>query len=250
MPRCWQPWPTAWLRRECSRSSPPPPPASRHGWTTAGGGSARLAACDPSGIRSCRCSHGYGRRPSTGSSTIPMDAQRRYGSAVNSEAGGQPEEYERECASRSTSAVGVVSAAPGQRTRAGPVRNGLPVPGDRSAANRRSGHRCEGAGLAGAAHRLRSGPAQLVGAGFPAPRLLVPPERLGQLGVSAEALVPGGALLAAEWDSAARFAEALALLVSAAPHPATVSTLAPSPGSGGITQRSSYGRRRTIAKVT
>ncbi|HLM20833.1 MAG TPA: hypothetical protein VK390_04825 [Propionibacteriaceae bacterium] len=87
-------------------------------------------------------------------------------------------------------------------------------------------------------------------AGFPAPRLLVPPERLGQLGVSAEALVPGGALLAAEWDSAARFAEALALLVSAAPHPATVSTLAPSPGSGGITQRSSYGRRRTIAKVT
>jgi len=65
--------------------------------------------------------------------------------------------------------------------------------------------------------------------GFPAPRLLVPPERLGQLGVSAELLVHGGALLAVEWDSAARFAEALALLVSTAPHPATVSTLAPSP---------------------
>jgi len=65
--------------------------------------------------------------------------------------------------------------------------------------------------------------------GFPAPRLLVPPERLGQLGVSAEALIHGGDLLAAEWDSAACFAEALALLVSTAPHPATVGTLAPSP---------------------
>ena len=65
--------------------------------------------------------------------------------------------------------------------------------------------------------------------GFPAPRLLVPPERLGQLGVSAEALIHGGALLAAERDSAARFAEALALLVRTAPDPATVSTLAPSP---------------------
>jgi hypothetical protein len=29
--------------------------------------------------------------------------------------------------------------------------------------------------------------------GFPAPRLLVPAERLGQLGVSAEALIHGGA---------------------------------------------------------
>jgi len=65
--------------------------------------------------------------------------------------------------------------------------------------------------------------------GFPAPRLLVPPERLGQLGVSAEALIHGGALLAADRDSAARFAEALALLVSTAPDVATVSTLAPSP---------------------
>ena len=55
--------------------------------------------------------------------------------------------------------------------------------------------------------------------GFPAPRLLVPPERLGQLGVSAEALIDGGALLAAEHDSAARFAEALALLVHTAPDP-------------------------------
>jgi hypothetical protein len=55
--------------------------------------------------------------------------------------------------------------------------------------------------------------------GFPAPRLLVPPERLGQLGVSAEALIDGGALLAAEHDSAARFAEALALLVHTHPTP-------------------------------
>jgi hypothetical protein len=65
--------------------------------------------------------------------------------------------------------------------------------------------------------------------GFPAPRLLVPPERLRQLGVSAEALIHGGGLLAAEQDSATRFAEALALLVRTAPDPATVSTLAPSP---------------------
>ena len=65
--------------------------------------------------------------------------------------------------------------------------------------------------------------------GFLAPRLLVPPERLGRLGMSAEALIDGGALLAAERDSAARFAEALALLVRHRPDPATVSTLAPSP---------------------
>jgi hypothetical protein len=65
--------------------------------------------------------------------------------------------------------------------------------------------------------------------GFPAPALLVPPERLGQLGVTAEALVHGGTLLANERDSAVRFAEALALLVRAAPDPATVSTLGPSP---------------------
>jgi hypothetical protein len=65
--------------------------------------------------------------------------------------------------------------------------------------------------------------------GFPAPPLLVPAERLGNLGVSAEALVHGGALLVTERDSAARFAEALALLVGAAPDPASVGTLAPSP---------------------
>jgi hypothetical protein len=69
--------------------------------------------------------------------------------------------------------------------------------------------------------------------GFPAPPLLVPPERVGQLGVSAEAFVPGGELLAPGPDSAAKFAEALAVLVRAAPHPSTVGTLAPSPAWAG-----------------
>ena len=65
--------------------------------------------------------------------------------------------------------------------------------------------------------------------GFPAPRLLVPPARFGQLGVSAEELVHGGELLAPQPDSAGRFAEALAQLVRAAPEVSSVSTLAPSP---------------------
>jgi hypothetical protein len=65
--------------------------------------------------------------------------------------------------------------------------------------------------------------------GFPAPTLLVPPLRLGQLGVSAEELVHGGEPLAPQPDSADRFAEALAQLVRAAPQVATVSGLAPSP---------------------
>jgi hypothetical protein len=73
----------------------------------------------------------------------------------------------------------------------------------------------------------------LSASGFPAPPLLVPPERVGQLGVSAEAFVPGGALLAPGSDSAAKFAEALAELVRATPHPSTVGTLAPSPAWAG-----------------
>jgi hypothetical protein len=64
---------------------------------------------------------------------------------------------------------------------------------------------------------------------FPAPQLLVPPERLGRLGVSAEELVHGGELLAPKPDSAARFAGALAQLVRAAPEVSAVTTLAPSP---------------------
>jgi hypothetical protein len=77
-------------------------------------------------------------------------------------------------------------------------------------------------GCAQVQHALSAG-------GFPAPQVLVPPDRLGRLGVSAEALVHGGALLATGPDSAARFAEALALLVRTAPDPAKVGTLTPSP---------------------
>lgn len=69
----------------------------------------------------------------------------------------------------------------------------------------------------------------LVVRGFPAPQLLVPPERLGQLGVSAEALVHGGESLTTQEDSAACFAEALSRLVRTAPDASAVSTLAPSP---------------------
>jgi hypothetical protein len=49
----------------------------------------------------------------------------------------------------------------------GPVRRRLSVAGDRFAADRRSRRRCEGARVAGAAHRLRSGSAQLVGEWVP-----------------------------------------------------------------------------------
>ena len=69
----------------------------------------------------------------------------------------------------------------------------------------------------------------LVVSGFPAAQLLVAPKQVGQLGVSAEALVHGGELLAAQEDSAARFAEALSRLVRAAPDASAVSPLAPSP---------------------
>jgi hypothetical protein len=61
-------------------------------------------------------------------------------------------------------------------------------------------------------------------------QLLVPPERLGQLGFSAEALIHVGTLLATQADSAARFAATMALLMRSAPHPATLSALAPSSG--------------------
>jgi hypothetical protein len=65
--------------------------------------------------------------------------------------------------------------------------------------------------------------------GFPAPRLLVPPERVGELAVSAEALIHDGELLPARPDSAARFADGLARLVRTAPSVSTVGSLAPSP---------------------
>lgn len=69
----------------------------------------------------------------------------------------------------------------------------------------------------------------LVGSGFPAPQLLVAPERLGQLCVSAEALVHGGELLATREDSAGCFAEALSRLVRTAPDASALGRLAPSP---------------------
>lgn len=69
----------------------------------------------------------------------------------------------------------------------------------------------------------------LFASGFPAPELLVAPEEFGQLGVSAEAIVSGDESLPSRQDAAARFAEALARLVSAAPEPSTVGILTPSP---------------------
>ena len=65
--------------------------------------------------------------------------------------------------------------------------------------------------------------------GYPAPQLLVPPSRVGELAVSAEVLIHGGELLSAQPDSAARFAEGLARLVRTAPSASTVGILAPSP---------------------
>ena len=55
--------------------------------------------------------------------------------------------------------------------------------------------------------------------GFPAPRLLVPPLRFGDLAVSAESLVHEGELLPARPDSARCFADGLARLVRTVPMP-------------------------------
>jgi hypothetical protein len=66
-------------------------------------------------------------------------------------------------------------------------------------------------------------------AGYPAPRLVVAPERLGGFGISAETLVSGGELLPLGHDSADRFADALARLIGCAPEPSAVGGLAPSP---------------------
>jgi hypothetical protein len=65
--------------------------------------------------------------------------------------------------------------------------------------------------------------------GFPAPHLRAGPDRYGSLGVSAEALITGGDLLAPQHDSAVRFAEALARVIQLAPDPEGVCTLSPSP---------------------
>lgn len=64
--------------------------------------------------------------------------------------------------------------------------------------------------------------------GFPCPEPLTAPVEAGGLTVTAEVLVPGGSQLPAD-GGAAPFAALLALLVSSAPSPASVPSLAPSP---------------------
>jgi len=66
-------------------------------------------------------------------------------------------------------------------------------------------------------------------AGFPCPRPLAGPHRLGRLLVTAEELVAGGERLAEKADAAARFAGLLAELVRLAPPPSAVPPLGPSP---------------------
>lgn len=70
---------------------------------------------------------------------------------------------------------------------------------------------------------------RLFTAGFPAPEVLVAADRVDALGLSAEAMVPGGELLPAGPDSAARFADALAALVRSAPETSDVGSLTPAP---------------------
>jgi Phosphotransferase enzyme family len=68
----------------------------------------------------------------------------------------------------------------------------------------------------------------LARAGFPCPEPLVVPVQTGGLTVTAEALVSGGSQLPAE-GGAGPFAALLARLISSAPSPAHVPSLAPSP---------------------
>ena len=70
----------------------------------------------------------------------------------------------------------------------------------------------------------------LFASGFPAPELLVGPDRWGDgYALSAEQLVEGGGPAADVPGVARRFAEGLALLVRSAPSPSDIGTLAPSP---------------------
>jgi hypothetical protein len=70
----------------------------------------------------------------------------------------------------------------------------------------------------------------LFASGFPAPKLLVGPERWRDgYAISAEQLVEGGDQAARAPGLARRFAEGLALLVQLAPSPSDIGTLAPSP---------------------
>jgi hypothetical protein len=65
-------------------------------------------------------------------------------------------------------------------------------------------------------------------AGFPCPAPLTAPVQVGELTVTAEVLVPDGIQLPAE-GGAAPYAALLARLISSAPRPADVPSLAPSP---------------------
>lgn len=65
--------------------------------------------------------------------------------------------------------------------------------------------------------------------GFPCPALLVGPSPFGELTATAEAHLPAGELLSRDADAPRRFATALALLVSLAPAPDEVPSLAPAP---------------------
>ena len=70
----------------------------------------------------------------------------------------------------------------------------------------------------------------LLASGFPAPELLVGPDRWGDAyAISAEQLIEGGDRAPDVPRMARRFAEGLALLVRSAPSPSDIGTLAPSP---------------------
>ena len=69
-------------------------------------------------------------------------------------------------------------------------------------------------------------------AGYPCPQPLTGAVRLGEDVATAEAYVPGGALLPSADHAARAFAEVFARLIRLAPRPAEVSTLDRAPGTG------------------
>jgi Phosphotransferase enzyme family len=70
----------------------------------------------------------------------------------------------------------------------------------------------------------------LCASGFPAPKLLVGPDKWGDgYAISAEQLIEGGHQAPDVPGAARRFAEGLAVLVRSAPSPSDIGTLAPSP---------------------
>ena len=79
--------------------------------------------------------------------------------------------------------------------------------------------------------------AALAGAGFPCPRPLAGPAPLGGLAATAEALIPGGELLATGPGAAGRFAELLAELVRLAPDPVSPADPGPAAALGGLGPR-------------